>query len=401
MPSFLPLLFAVRAVQTPSGVDQAALDHLIARCKESQSWGLVVMKDGKVVCDQDFGKPKYNNMMSATKAVTSMAVGALLTDRTLPDVDITVKNIYPAFHGGKRDYVTTRHLLEHSSGLALYSESEFPENRVAAALTVPIRSIPGAYFEYNNRAVDLLSGVIRQLAGKPLDLYAFSRIFQPLGILPGDFIWGSDPDGNPHGCAELAMRPRCMALLGQLMLQKGMWEGKRILSEDYVERATHESKVSSDHFGLYNNNSGWLWWICQPHVTFEPADYDRMVKALKLDQTQKERLHQLVGSRFLSMENCEMNCLEAVGGLPKALAAGFKRIDSEKFPCTDQPVKDSDWEGFYANGWGGQYIMVLPSRGLVVVRTGGEGFQSADDPYKYEMPDMYNLASALVPQATH
>jgi len=360
------------------------------------------MKDGKVICDEDFGKPKYCNMMSATKSVTSMAVGALLTDKTLLGVDMVVKDIYPPFHGGNRDHVTTRHLLEHSSGLALYTGEAPPENRVAAALSAHITTIPGAYFEYNNRAVDLLSGVIRQLAGKPLDLYAFGRIFQPLGIQPGDFIWQSDPDGNPHGCAELCMRPRCMALLGQLMLQKGMWEGKRILSEDYVNQATHESDVSHDVFGLYNNNCGWLWWICQPHVTFEQADYDHLVRLLRLDQGQKDKLHGLVGTRFLSMENCELNCPEAVGGLKKARAAGIMRIDNYKFPCTDRKLKESDWDGFYANGWGGQYIMVLPSRGLVVVRTGGEGFtQETEDPIKYEMPDMYNLAAALVPQAAH
>jgi len=371
-----------------SGVDQGALLHLIKRCKEMSSWGLVVLKDGKTVCDYDFGKPPMCNLMSATKSITSMAVGALLTDGKLKTVDLPVCKVFPSFTGGKREKITIRNLLEHTSGLELYTTG-LPDNRVADALKAKVVTEPGDKFEYNNRAVDLLSGVVRKLAGMPLDDYAYQRLFRPLGIKRDDFVWVRDPDGNPHGCAELAMRPRCMALLGQLMLQNGVWKGKRLLSEDYIKNATTATRISDQN----EEGCGWLWWISQPYYGFDKDNMDWVISQGTFDAKQIQAMDGLIGKSYPNSSWMLRDLARVVGGVPKWAKADVGEVDN--FSIT--PHSPSDKDGFFAEGWGGQIIFVLPSRGLVVVRTGGEGFTNTDDATKYEATDFYSLIAALAP----
>lgn len=385
----MPLL---ALLSTSPSIDPAALDRLVTRCTQSKSWGLVVLRDGKTVVDHRFGKRRrWCNMMSATKSVTSMAVGALIGDGKLKSVDVPLRQIFPAYQGKWKDQVTVRHLLEHTSGIRRYQDDpgetkDYPENRVPSALEAPIVAKPGTNFVYNNRGADLLSGVVRQLAGKPLDVYVKERIFTPLGIKSS--MWYRDPDGNPHGCAELHLMPTDMAKLGQLMLNEGIWEGKEILPRAYVRQATVTSQITK----ATGEGCGWLWWICEPSFTFGDKSWN-VLKKKGLSPKTIDRLRPLAGRTYPNVGAVTMDMARSLGGFSEYRKVTEKMGWLAEYTL-DAPVPQPNG-GYYANGWGGQFILVLPKERIVAVRTGGEGFFNDPDASKYEMGDFYWLVKSL------
>ena len=101
-----------------AGLDPAALRKLVERAKATSSDALVVVKDGRLVLDEDFGTfVGPIETMSATKSVVSLAVGLLLDEGRLKSVDQRVSDFYPEWKQGPKGQVTLRQLLDHTSGL--------------------------------------------------------------------------------------------------------------------------------------------------------------------------------------------------------------------------------------------------------------------------------------------
>lgn len=83
---------------------------------------------------------------------------------------------------------------------------------------------------------ELLGAIIRKVIGKPIEVFAQEALFAPLGIT--DVQWGRYPDQIPAAASGLQLRPRDLAKLGQLVLQRGLWDGKKIVSAEWLDEAT-------------------------------------------------------------------------------------------------------------------------------------------------------------------
>jgi CubicO group peptidase (beta-lactamase class C family) len=112
---------------------------------------------------------------------------------------------------------------------------------------------PGAEAVYCSGDPNLAIGVLHRATGEhPMDL--FDRLLgQPLQI--PHHGWYLSPSRQPYGGGSVVMTPRNYMKLGQLMLNKGLWQGRRILSEDFVRRA------SAPIYDLNNIKYGYLWWV--------------------------------------------------------------------------------------------------------------------------------------------
>src|SRR5690606_9210339 len=140
-----------------------------------------------------------------------------------------VHAFFPAWRQGEKRAITIRHLLEHTSGLRasptteeIYASPDF----VRLALGADLVSKPGAAFAYNNKAVNLLVGIVGIVAGRPLDDLVRAELFAPLGIT--EFAWMRDRAGNPHGMSGLSLGAHDLARIGQMLLDGGQWKGRRI-----------------------------------------------------------------------------------------------------------------------------------------------------------------------------
>jgi len=209
------------------GLDVPAIDALIDEAAATHSDALLLLKDGRVVVERYFGhRPRPTALMSVTKGLVSLAVGALLDEGKIASVDSPVSTWFPEWGEGLKAKVTLRHVLTHTSGLehpgpaTLYKQAD----RLAYARQLPVIEEPGKHVSYNNEAVELLSGIVRLAAGKPLDAYMREKIFEPMGIVEAS--WDKDSAGNVQTFADLKMFPRDLAKIGQMMLDGGQWNGK-------------------------------------------------------------------------------------------------------------------------------------------------------------------------------
>jgi CubicO group peptidase (beta-lactamase class C family) len=217
------------------GIEPAALERIRKSAEEAASDAVVIVKDGRLVADWDFGKERgLIETMSATKSIVNLAIGRLVDTGKITSIDQPVSDFYAEWKQGRKKLITIRHLLNHTSGLQnernttveIYPSPDF----VQLALAADLSDEPGSKFAYNNKAVNLLAGLVQRASGTRMDLFLGKEIFEPLGIK--DFAWTLDQSGNPHGMSGLQIRAMDMAKIGQMMLDEGFWKGKRILSKE-------------------------------------------------------------------------------------------------------------------------------------------------------------------------
>jgi CubicO group peptidase (beta-lactamase class C family) len=374
-----------RSTPAAEGINEEALRALLERAEATQSSALVVLRNGKLVGEWYWGGPSFaTESMSPTKAITSLAIGLLVDDGKIRSIDERVPAFFPEWRDGVHDAITIRQLLNHTSGLhadrtneEVYASSDF----VRYALGSGLDAAPGTEFYYNNSAANLVAGIAGVAAGKPMDAYLRERLFAPLGIR--DVRWTRDPAGNPHGMAGLQIHAADFAKIGQLLLQDGMWTGKRLVSSQWIAEST--SRPGS----ALNPVSGLLWWLETPesHVIIDQALLDTL-RARGADPTFIEKLEPLRDKQIPS-EN-QWDELRAVLG-PKGSGQWFNEASKRRVEA--RIVVTAAYDGFSARGAFGQRLLVMPSRNLVVVRfTRQFDGKSRDVPF----PDFTKLVRALV-----
>jgi len=101
--------------------------------------------------------------------------------------------------------------------------------------------------------------VLKQVSGRPLDVLAQEVLFAPLGI--ADVEWVRYPNGDPVAASGLRLRPRDIAKLGRLVLDRGAWQGKQIVSSGWIEQATAPQIAVEDQVDY-----GFQWWLGRSRV---------------------------------------------------------------------------------------------------------------------------------------
>jgi CubicO group peptidase (beta-lactamase class C family) len=271
-----------RSSAAAEGIPAEAIDSLLREAAAARSDAVVLLKDGRIVGEWFFdAEPGPIQTMSVTKSIVSIAIGRLLATGALTSVDQPVSDFFPEWRQGAKRGITIRMLLAHTSGLQNVGNAGqeiYPSpDAVALALAAELSHEPGVFFSYNNKAVNLLGGIIEKAAGMPLDEYMHAEIFEPLCIERR--FWYRDEAGNAHAMAGVELTPLELARIGQLMLNGGTWNGRRLLDEAWVSESTRTPQPVQPRAAL-------LWW----RLT-EPAADDDGVAA--------ERLRGFRGEGFL------------------------------------------------------------------------------------------------------
>ncbi|WP_353717775.1 serine hydrolase [Dyadobacter sp. 676] len=135
-----------------------------------------------------------------------------------------------------------------------------------AFLAQPVEHEPGTFFVYNSGATYMLSAIIQKITGQTLLEYLKPRLFQPLAI--DDMDWEVDPKGINTGGWGLRVKTEDIAKFGQLYLQKGEYNGKRILPAAWVEEATRSHIMSKGNNRKpedddWQQGYGYQFWRCR------------------------------------------------------------------------------------------------------------------------------------------
>ncbi len=343
---------------------KAALDHIEAGAEDSHSDSVLVLVDGEPVLERYASTPApVLETMSVTKSVVALAVGALIGEGRIESLDSPVHTWFPEWKQGAKQAITMRMLLDHSSGLQNVGDTRveiYPApDAVQLALAAELSHRPGTQIAYNNKAVNLLAGIIERASGEPMDAYIQRRLLDPLGVSAGP--WHRDPSGNPYAMAGLTLDARGLAAIGQLVLQRGRAGDQQIVPDSYVETMLGASRLDP--------SSGLLWWRSSAWVRFRAdAESLAMVERAGVPPEFTAKLRPLLGRHFDSAEQL----YAALGTqLGKDWRREWQRLLIEPHgvgPWRPFHPEEGPVEAYEARGWLGQYLVVIPKAELVAVR---------------------------------
>lgn len=235
---------------------------------------LMLLRHGRVVAEgwwTPYGPHKRHILNSLSKSFTSTAVG-FAAEEGLLSVDDKVVDYFPEETSGK---VTSnlaglriRHLLTMSTG---HDRDTLPElwgnegNWVKAFLDCPLAHAPGTHFLYNSGATYVLSAILRKVTNQSLVAYLKPRLFEPLGIHGA--VWDTCPRGIETGGWGMRATTEDLAKFGQLYLQKGIWNDRRLLSEAWIREATSAQIANGeDESDDWAQGYGYQFWRCRHDV---------------------------------------------------------------------------------------------------------------------------------------
>jgi len=261
-----------RSTPEAEGVSsQSILDFIDAvENSKHELHSFMIVRHGKVVAEGwwDPYKPELKHTMySTSKSFTSTAIGFAVSEKLI-SVSDKVISFFPEYLPDTISEnladLEIRDLLSMTFG----QEPEPPaskirtsDNWIKALLATPVPNKPGSVFLYNSYGTYLLSAIVQKVTGEKVVDYLKPRLFDPLGISGQD--WEVDPMGINVGGWGLRIKTEDMAKLGQLYLQKGVWNGVQILPEEWVEEAT-TSKIlqSPDVSQEERDKNDWLQGYC-------------------------------------------------------------------------------------------------------------------------------------------
>ncbi len=322
-----------------AGIDERLIESAAGRIKEGrykEVHSMLIVKDNKLVFEEYFPGHRYkwdapyhhgelvtwhrdmlHNLMSDTKSITSACIGIAIDRGYIQSLSQSIFDYLPCHDhlkiGGK-EKITIEHLLTMTSGLewkewsAPYSSVQNPcigiwfqeKDPITFILDRPLVAEPGTCFSYSTGNMVILGEILRNASNMSIDAFSKKYLFEPLQIDTSAWIlkYENGVDAN-----NLMLMPRSMAKIGMMFLNNGIWNGRKIISEKWVEKSTQfylgniEINVPGENSG--KNGYSYSWWIHK--ISYHGRSIDM----------------------------------------------------------------------YYAGGWGGQHIMVIPELDTVVVFTGG------------------------------
>ncbi len=202
-----------------------------------------------------------SNLWSGTKAIVSLLVGRAITLGSLGLDDPIGRYLpeYDAAHGA----ITVRQLLSQTSGLRfawLNDVTPSIPNSVTYVGSLPFDHAPGTYFEYAQAPITVLAEVVTRAVGVDIQTFARDQLFRPLGIVDADWSWARDRGGHTIGYAQLSMRPLDLAKFGSLLLRRGRWAGAQLIDSRYLDQAVAGSPTNPGYGFLFWTNAGeWFY----------------------------------------------------------------------------------------------------------------------------------------------
>jgi CubicO group peptidase (beta-lactamase class C family) len=212
-----------------------------------------------------------HTLQSVTKTVTSVVIGAASRRREFPPLDTPILKYFDekkvANLDERKRRITIRHLLTMTAGLEWNEGLPYndPQNScsqmeagfdwVKFTIDHPMSEEPGTRFNYNSGASQLLGHIFRVATGQDIEEYAFQHLFTPLGI--EQYFWKRTHTGLADTEGGLYLRTHDLARIAYLFLKNGVWDGKQIVTPDWVKESVTPAIPVSDDGVKY----GLKWWL--------------------------------------------------------------------------------------------------------------------------------------------
>lgn len=250
----------------PAGFDPVLLQQRSQHMPRLHS--ILVSHRSEMIFEQYFAGRAANqpaNLKSASKSIISALVGLALQNGQIKDVNQPIVDFFPEYLGTELETVvstiTVRNLLTMQSGLASTSGRNYGQwvasrNWVDAALKSPMVADPGTAMIYSTGTTHLLSAIIARASGMNTKDFAQRYLADPMGFRMA--YWSRDPQGIYFGGNDMEITPRQMLDIGEMYLNGGIHDGKRILNEQWVQDS-HQAHAESPRGE--GRHYGYGWWL--------------------------------------------------------------------------------------------------------------------------------------------
>ena len=261
-----------RARPESQGVSSQAIIDWLDACNAEMKYmhGFVVVRHGKVIAEGAWAPfdplTRPHMLYSHSKSFTSTAIG-FLADEGKVDLDERIADIFadkmPTNPPPELLEVRVRDLLTMNFGS---DASHAPKCNFALAdwekgiLSRPMERRPGTKHRYDSDATYLLSCIVERKSGMRTMDYLKAKLFDPLGMTSP---WSTvSPSGTACGGWGMNMTTRDIAKFGQFLLDGGVWDGKQLLSRDWIRLASakHTASGGGPDWRL---GYGFQFWRCQ------------------------------------------------------------------------------------------------------------------------------------------
>jgi len=229
----------------------------------------IIVRNGYAVAEgywTPYAKNQPHELFSLSKSFTSTAVGLAVSEGLL-SIDDRVIDFFPdSIPDDANDNLKNmrvRQLLSMSTGHLKEPQIWTPVEGTTVVqrfLKAQPELQPGTYFLYNTPATYMQSAIVQKLTGQRVRDYLMPRLFEPLGIEQPN--WDQSEDGVDYGGFGLYLKTRDIAKFGQLLLQKGKWEGQQLVPAEWLAMANSKqvsNGASPDND--WNAGYGFQFWM--------------------------------------------------------------------------------------------------------------------------------------------
>ena len=306
-----------------------------------------------------------------------MVIGSLMHKGVLKDIETPVGHWVSEFSSTSKKDITLRHILSHTSGL---DSSSTPEeiyqsgNVEAFATQLDVVYKPGQRFEYSNAAVNILSAIVRAVTEKPMHEIANELIFEPMGIKRWD--WKMDSCETPLSMSGCSLSGTDLHKIGCLMMSGGKYDGRVLFDQHWQKLSVKPCPPDSDQDLQHHlQGHGLLWWVLYPN-TAELVIDDKTKAAWEaaspqIDKNIVARMNTLVREKpYQTDELLQLVKTNLRIGAKEDESAALTRWHENTWRRglpDGRRIAGSEM-GFYADGTGGQLLVVVPKHKLVAVQ---------------------------------
>jgi len=319
------------ARQKESRIPPEVLEKAEEYAEQHNSYSFMVWHDGAVVSERYFQDRTPESLIvskSMAKPLSSLVVARAIEQGHIKSLDQSASDYIGEWAETEKEAISVRHLLDMSSGLerfykqtlnpfSLFHQAFLSSKHEQVILDADLVETPGTYYDYSQLTSDIIAVLIERATGKKYQDYLTSELLTPLTAAGGD-IWVNREGGVAHSGCCIMLPSETWMKLGVLLAQNGMWEGRRLLPEWWNAEILRGSKANPN-YSLY-------FWLGTPH-------------------------------------NARRHFID-----PDYLATPGT-LQSEPYAADDL---------FMFDGNGNQVVYIVPSKNLVILRTGGWPGKGAD-----------------------
>ncbi len=257
-----------------SGLDTGLLNkmmHEIIAGVYPNVHSILIIKDGKLVFEEyfyEYNKDSLQELRSASKSFVSALTGIAIKKGYIKSTQEKVLTYFPEYSlanmSPTKNKITIQDLLTNQTGLDCdvsnpksegdETKMDYSEDWVKFTLDLPMIDTPGGKGMYCSGNPITLGRIIEKVTKEPLPKFADENLFAPLHI--NNYKWNFKPDkSNAENYCQLYVTPREMAKFGLLYLNNGSWNGKQVISANWVKESFEKHSI------VQGVNYGYLWWL--------------------------------------------------------------------------------------------------------------------------------------------